>query len=95
MSLNKEQLKALRRAAQPIKATVQVGKNGFNQSVAHSLEEALVANELVKIHVLQNAPIDVDTAAQEMALHHQAEIVSVLGRMVCLYRKNPEREKRK
>ena len=52
--LNNKDKKYLRSLGMNIEPIVQVGKNGVNESVLFSLNEALTARELVKIKVLKN-----------------------------------------
>lgn len=89
--LNKNEQKYLRTLAQSLKATVQIGKNGVNEGTVKSLNEALQANELVKVSVLQNAPISRSVLVDELAKVVRAEVVQGIGRQIVLYRRNHEK----
>lgn len=86
--LQKNELKYLRSLAQSLKATVQIGKGGLSEGTVRSLDEALRANELVKVSILQNAPASRSDIAQEVADSVQAELVQGIGRQIILYRAN-------
>lgn len=81
----------LRGLASTMDAVVQVGKNGVNDSVLFSLNEALTARELVKIKVLKNCLDEVTDVADELVNSTQAELVQIIGRNVLLYRQHPEK----
>ena len=80
----------LRAAAHHLRATVHVGHHGITESLLQSLDDALQANELVKIQVERNAPITVKEAASQLAATMSADVVQVIGRKTTLYRYNPE-----
>ena len=80
----------LRAAAHHLRATVHVGHHGITETLLQSLDDALLANELVKIQVERNAPITVKEAASELATQMGAEVIQVIGRKTTLYRYNPE-----
>lgn len=84
----------LRAEAHHLRATVHVGHHGITESLLQSLDDALQANELVKIQVERNAPISVKEAANELAGQMRAEVVQVIGRKTTLYRLNPELHKK-
>jgi len=81
----------LRAEAHHLRATVHVGHHGITAALLQSLDEALEANELVKIQVERNAPLSVKETAGELASHVKAEVIQVIGRKTTLYRHNPER----
>ena len=80
----------LRAAAHHLRATVHVGHHGITESLLQSLDDALQANELVKIQVERNAPITVKEAASELATQMDADVIQVIGRKTTLYRFNPD-----
>jgi RNA-binding protein len=51
---------------------------------------ALKTHELIKIKLGQNCPLERNEAARELALLTEATLVQVIGRMVLLYRPNPD-----
>ncbi len=80
----------LKARAHTLKPVVLLGQRGLTDAVLAEIDHALTAHELIKVRV--NA--DDRKARQEMVrticerLH--AEPVQLLGRVVTLYRKNPE-----
>ena len=80
----------LRAEAHHLRATVHVGHHGITESLLQSLDDALQANELVKIQVERNAPLSVKEAANQLAGQVEAEVIQVIGRKTTLYRLNPE-----
>ena len=81
----------LRAAAHHLKPTVHVGHLGVTDTVLQSLDDALRANELVKIQVERNAPMSVKETANVLAAQVGADVVQVIGRKTSLYRYNPEK----
>lgn len=94
MTMRGKDRAALRAEAHHLKPTVHVGQHGVSDTVLQSLEEALSARELVKVQLGRNAPVDVKTAAGELAEALGAEVVQVIGRTTTLYRENPALERR-
>lgn len=86
MALTKNQVRELKAQAQEIKAKILVGKNGVNEGTLQSIDEVLMADEIVKIKFLNNS-IDVNqTLCEELAAQLDAEFVQKIGRVVVLYR---------
>ena len=79
----------LRAEAHHLRATVHVGHHGITDTLLQSLEEALAANELVKVQVERNA-MPVKELAGALAEQVGAEVIQVIGRKTTLYRHNPE-----
>jgi RNA-binding protein len=82
---------ALRSRANGLKATVQVGKEGVTDAVARTLEQAFVSVDLLKVKVLEMAPLSAREAAPLLAERIDgAFVVQTMGRVVTLYRELPE-----
>ncbi|MDO4378406.1 MAG: ribosome assembly RNA-binding protein YhbY [Erysipelotrichia bacterium] len=86
--LTKTQKKYLKSMTNTLKPIVLVGKNGITSTVIDSVDEALTANELVKISLSENCPQTADEAAIELASETGSEIVYQIGRKITLYRRN-------
>ena len=67
-------------------ALQQIGKDGISENTIKAISDALDANALVKIHVLENAPYSAREASIEMAQALNAECVQVIGRKFVLWR---------
>jgi RNA-binding protein len=89
-TINPRQQRFLRGLAHhlPVKATV--GKEGISDQVLKSLKEVIDANELVKVKLQENFPHDRKEGGTLLALETRTALVQVIGRMVILYRGNPD-----
>ena len=83
----------LRALANPMEAILQVGKSGIIDTLIKQVDDALTARELIKIKVLENAPVNAREAAQELAEKTGADVVQVIGMKVSLYRRNNKEPK--
>ena len=81
----KSYLKGLSHNMQPI---IQIGKNGVNEMLVKTIEDALEARELIKISVLQNCLEEPKTMAIDIADVLEAEVVQVIGRTIILYKQS-------
>ena len=84
-------LKSLAMKTEPI---LQLGKGGVTPENTASVEEALAARELIKIHVLQNCADDPRDLGQILAERTRAQVVQVIGKKIILY-KEGKKEKKK
>ena len=91
--LTGKQKSFLRGLAMTEEAIIQVGKAGVNESVLHSVEEAVVARELVKVKVLKNCLEEVSEVAEALSEGTNSELVQVIGRNILLYRHNAKKSK--
>lgn len=89
--LNNKEKKYLRSLGMNIEPIVQVGKNGVNESVLFSLNEALLARELVKVKVLKNCFEEIDEVAANLETQADCELVQIIGRNILLYRRNQKK----
>jgi RNA-binding protein len=90
--LTSKQRAFLRSLAHPLKPIVQIGKEGLTEEVASSLADAFQNRELLKVKVLESAPVDARDAAAELSkIVDGAHAVQVIGRTVVLYRRHPEK----
>lgn len=68
-----------------------MGIDGVSDAVLGSIEEALNTRELLKIKVLETAPLDVRQAAEAIsAALHDTRVPQTIGRTLVLYRPFPE-----
>lgn len=86
--LTSKQRATLRSFANDIETILQVGKGGITQTVVTQIDQALTARELIKIRVLENAPVSAREAANELAKGVSAEVVQVIGTKIVLLRQN-------
>jgi RNA-binding protein len=73
---------------------MHVGKEGVTQAAVHALSEAFNGRELVKIKVLEAAPVSARDAAGAFAKQLEGvHLVHVMGRTIVLYRPADENVK--
>jgi len=87
-SKDKKQLKAL---ASQMPSVVQIGKEGLRNPVIDSARAAIIARELIKAHVLNNADLDTQETMEELADMLGAELVQVIGHYGVLFKKKKEK----
>lgn len=89
--LTSKQRAALRGMANTIETIVHIGKAGIVPAVIRQADDALLARELIKLRVLEGAPVTAREAADQMALELSADTVQVIGTRFVLYRENPKK----
>lgn len=79
----------LRSLANSIPAILQVGKEGVTEALIKNIDEALNAREIVKVSVLETAPLSAKEAIEAVmeGIEH-SEAVQVIGRKFILYKRN-------
>jgi len=88
--LTSKQRAALRAMANGIETILYIGKLGVTDSVIAQTDEALLAREIVKGSVQQNAPLSAKEALEALCQATNAEPVQAAGRKFVLYRPKPE-----
>ncbi len=86
--LNIKQKKQLRSIANNLKPYVIVGKDGVNENLIVTLNDSLVAHELVKVSVLKNSSLSINEVAIELSRLTNSEIIQIIGRVVILYKQS-------
>ena len=86
-SLSGKQRRHLRGAAHHIVPVVQVGKEGVTAAVVGAVTAALEDHELIKVRILESAPIDLTEASERFAQNCGAHVVGKIGRIAILYRR--------
>lgn len=89
-TLNVKQRKSLRGLGHHLEPIVYVGKEGISASLIQAANNALLAHELIKIKLGQNCPLPKKEAAEALAEVTEADLVQLIGKMVLLFRPNPE-----
>ncbi len=88
--LNSRQRAQLRGVANSLNTTFQIGKSGIVPNMVEQISDALERHELVKVHVLENCPLEAREACGEMARLTDADPVQVIGRRFIIYRRSEE-----
>nr|WP_238988802.1 YhbY family RNA-binding protein [Calorimonas adulescens] len=78
----------LRAMANGIRPVVNIGKDGINETVLASIEDALEARELIKINVMENSPISIKDAIDLITEKLKAEPIQVIGKRFVIYRRS-------
>lgn len=85
--LTSKQRAMLRGIAADADTIMQIGKNGITENLIATVSDALEARELIKLRVLETAGLSVREAAEALAAATGAEVVSVIGSKLILYRR--------
>ena len=93
--LTSKQRAQLRKLANTLSVTLQVGKEGVTEGVVAQLEVLLESHELVKGKVLENAMVTPKTVAEALCEETGADGVQVIGSKFVLYRQASDPDKRK
>ena len=91
--LSGKALRHLRALGHDLDPVIAVGKNGVTESLAKEATHALEKHELIKVRVMQEAPVDRHEAAEELAQKTGAVLAQVIGRTFLLYRRNDKKPK--
>lgn len=65
---------------------MQIGKGGISAALIATVSDALEARELIKLKVLDNSEESPRSAAEALAEATGAEVVTVIGTKLVLYR---------
>ena len=93
MPLTGKQRRFLRAEAHSLEPTVMIGKEGLSETVLEATREALLAHELIKVRVLESAPMDRKELAEALPPLVNAELAGLIGRIVVLYKRHPNKPK--
>lgn len=91
-TLNTKQRAHLRSLAHRLRPVLHVGKEGVTETSARAVEAAFNTRELLKVKVLEGAPVGAKESGEALArLIAGAHLIQVIGRTVVLYRPHPEK----
>ncbi len=85
----------LRGLANGIDPIFQIGKGGVTEVLLAQLSDALEARELIKVHVLETAMLDIKEACNSVAASLGAEPVQAIGSKFTIYRACRKPQERK
>jgi RNA-binding protein len=88
--LSSKQRRHLRSLAHSLKPVVQIGKGGIDAGLVAAVEQALLDHELIKVRVGENAGVEREEAAEQIATKTKSDVAQVLGNIVLLYRAHPD-----
>ena len=90
--LTSKQRARLRAYANKMDTILQIGKDGIAETLIRQVDDALTAREMIKIRVLETAPLSAREAAEELAGETESDVVQVIGTRVVLYRRGKKGE---
>lgn len=86
--LTSKQRAYLRGIANHTETILQMGKEGISENLIKQVDDALTARELIKLKVLENAPMFAREAADKLAEATGSDVVQVIGMRFVLFRRN-------
>ena len=93
MSLTGKQRRFLRAEAHSLEPVVMVGKEGLSETVLSAVRDALQTHELIKVRVLESAPMERKDVAEALPGLVTAELAGLVGRVLILYKRHPKTPK--
>jgi len=87
-TLKGKQKSFLRSLGMTMEPIVQIGKDGVTPTLVTAAQEAIKKRELIKVRVLQNAPVEPKDAIMMLTERVDADLVQCIGRNGLLYKKN-------
>ena len=91
--LTKDQKKQLKALIVSDKTKYQVGKSEITDSLITMLDKALEARELIRVEVLKSATTPIMELTLDLSSRLHADVVSTVGRVIVLFRRNKENPK--
>ena len=91
--LTPEQKKQLKALIVSDKTKYQIGKSEITNALLTMLDKALDARELIRVEVLKNASTPIMELTLDLSSKLHADVVSVVGRVIVLFRRNKENPK--
>ena len=91
--LTSKQRAKLRACANKMETILQIGKDGINDNLIIQVDDALESRELIKLRVLETAPVDAREAAYTLAEATESDSVQIIGTRFVLYRENKDKAK--
>jgi RNA-binding protein len=86
MSLTGKQRRHLRSLAHHLDPVLMVGQSGITDAVIEKTDLELENHELIKVRILDSAPLSAKEAGAELSKATRSELAQVIGRMAVLYR---------
>lgn len=84
-----------RAQANKLTPSCQIGKNGLTDGLYSQVDQELTTRELIKVKVLlESSPVTPKEAGQALAEQTGAELISVVGGVIVLYRYSEELHKK-
>jgi RNA-binding protein len=91
-TLTGKQVRYLRGLGHHLKPIAMLGKEGISDNAIAAVNAVLDAHELIKVKVGNGCPVDRKEAAEILAAKTLSAEVQVIGKMILLFRENPDRD---
>jgi RNA-binding protein len=91
--LNRKHIQYLRALAHNLKPVVMVGNKGMTQAVIEETDRALTHHELIKVKLAGADHEQRAALAESLCRQTDAVQVNLIGRIVTLYRDNPDQQR--
>lgn len=92
VSLTPRERSHLKARAHALEPRVQVGHSGVTDAVAAEVDRALTAHELIKVKILGDDRDARRETADAIAARTDAALVQSVGKVIVLWRPNPDEE---
>ena len=86
LKLSSSQRKQLESLASQMEPIARIGKQGLESNIALTLNEAFNSHELIKIKILDTAPVEVSEVVEKALEITNATLVRTIGRTIVLYK---------
>lgn len=87
LTADKKKLKA---KAHSLKPVIMIGQSGLKEAVLSEIELALDNHELIKVKIQSDDRDLRNQIRTEICLKTEAEFIQSIGKIIVIYRKNPE-----
>jgi RNA-binding protein len=88
--MTSEKRRQLRARAHALDPVVRVGQSGLSPAVLQEIERALKSHELIKIRVAGAGRVERERMLEDICAGAAAERVQHIGKILVVYRENPE-----
>jgi RNA-binding protein len=92
VSLTPRERSHLKGRAHALEPRVQVGHSGLTDAVVAEVDRALTAHELIKVKILGDDRQERTEIADTLASRTDAALVQSVGKVIVLWRPNPDEE---
>ena len=89
-----KQQQKLKAQAHSLKPVVLMGEKGLTENVILEIDLALASHELIKVKVGRLPKEEKQQIAAEIVKATKSELVQIIGNILVLYRKNPNKNRK-
>nr|WP_307775237.1 ribosome assembly RNA-binding protein YhbY [uncultured Cetobacterium sp.] len=91
MNLTSKKRAFLKKKAHNLDAICRIGKDGFSETLAQGVLDAITPRELIKVKILQNSEVEKREVAFQIAEAIDAQVVDIIGRTIILFKENQDK----